>query len=41
VQTDQIDECRLVSTLRRLHEIAIHRPHPVGTPIGGVNHLYR
>jgi hypothetical protein len=27
-RADQVDECRLVATLRRLDEVAIHRHHP-------------
>ena len=41
VQTNQVDERRLITALRRLDEIAIHRSHPISTPVGGVIHLYR
>ena len=35
MHADQVDECRLVPALRRLDEIAIHRPHPGrGRPSG-------
>jgi hypothetical protein len=37
----QVDECRLVASLGRLHEIAVHTHHRLSTSIGGVFRVYR
>ena len=40
-KADQVDECRLIASLGRHDEIAIHRLLPGLAPVGGAVHLYR
>jgi len=40
-RADQVDECRLITVLCRLDEVAIHRLLPAWAPIGDAVHLYR
>jgi len=40
-RSDQVDKCRLVSSLGRLDEVAIHRMLPVVAPVGDAVHHYR
>ena len=39
-RANKIDECRLITALCRLDEVAIHRPLPAWTSIGDAVHLY-
>ncbi|MBF8289162.1 MAG: hypothetical protein HW391_130 [Chloroflexi bacterium] len=38
---DEVDECRLITVLCRLDEVAIHQLLPAWAPIGDAVHLYR
>ena len=40
-RSDQVDERRLISSLGRLDEVAIHRMLPVVAPVGDAVHHYR